>query len=114
MHGKQHECARVSQATNTPQQEPHVMQDATPLDSEPTKGAAVFDQNARGFWTPGAAWYLGRAQVTLRKWRVLGGGPAFRMINGRAYYLRDDLDAWIAGHNRFRSTSEATVAGTAA
>lgn len=78
-----------------------------------TKVAEVFDACARGFWTPGAAWYLGRAQVTLRKWRVTGDGPAFRIINGRAYYEREDLDAFIAGHSRFRSTSERTVAGAA-
>ena len=90
------------------------MQDVTLPDTSPAKGTAVFDQNARGFWTPGAAWYLARAQVTLRKWRVTGGGPVFRLINNRAYYLREDLDAFIAGHSRFRSTSERTVAGTAA
>lgn len=83
-------------------------------EAEKAKATTVFDPNARGYWSPGASWYLSKAQITLRKWRVAGCGPAFRIINGRAYYLREDLDAFIAGHSRFRSTSERTVAGTAA
>ena len=109
-----HEDAGVSSETHTHQQEPHAMQDVAEPATTPAKEPAVFDQNARGYWTPGAAWYLARAQVTLRKWRVTGGGPAFRIIKNRAYYLREDLDQFVSSHSRFRSTSERTVAGTAA
>lgn len=70
----------------------------------------AFDQNAPGYWTPGAAWYLGRAQVTLRKWRCQGDGPEFRLINGRAYYDREKLAAWVHSHASYSSTSAATAA----
>ena len=83
-------------------------------EAEQAKALAAFDQNARGYWTPGAAQYLGRAQVTLRKWRCNGAGPRFRSVNGRAYYERVELDAWLTSHASYRSTSEATVALSAA
>lgn len=83
-------------------------------EAEKAKAVPAFDPNARGYWTPGAAQYLGRAQVTLRKWRVTGDGPEHRIIHGRAYYERESLDRWIASHTSYRSTSERTVAVTAA
>lgn len=78
------------------------------------KAAPVFDPHAHGYGTPGAAWYLAKSQITMRKWRVAGSGPVFRVINGRAWYAREDLDAFIAGHSRYRSTSDRTVAESAA
>ena len=83
-------------------------------EAEQAKAVPAFDPNAPGYWTPGAAWYLGRAQVTLRKWRVTGGGPAYRVIHGRAWYDRAELAAWVHSHASHRSTSAATVALTAA
>ena len=83
-------------------------------EAEKTKTQFAFDPTAPGYWTPGAAWYLGRAQVTLRKWRCQGEGPEFRLINGRAYYDRETLAAWVHSHASCRSTSAATVALTAA
>ena len=76
--------------------------------------APAHDPTARVYGTSGAAWYLGKAQITLRKWRVSGRGPAFRIINGRAFYTRTDLDDFVAAHRRFRSTSERTASMTAA
>lgn len=85
------------------------------------KSPPSFDPTAPGYGTPGASWYLDRAQVTLRKWRCRGEGPAHRLINGRAWYDRSALDAFIESHPLYTSTSErsaaeaiAAVAGRAA
>jgi hypothetical protein len=54
--------------------------------------------SARDFWTPDkAADYIGSARQTLAKWRCLKIGPAYYRIGGRILYLREDLDAFIAG-----------------
>jgi hypothetical protein len=36
-----------------------------------------------------------RSPATLRKLRCLGGGPSYRIFNGRPYYTEEDLVAWI-------------------
>ncbi len=36
-----------------------------------------------------------RSPLTLRKLRCLGGGPVYRILNGRPYYNEPDLIAWI-------------------
>ena len=64
----------------------------------------------RTFTTEAAADYIGLAPITLRKLRVSGDGPAFRIISRRAYYERADLDAYIDAHPKYRSTSERDVA----
>jgi hypothetical protein len=52
----------------------------------------------RDLWTPDkAADYLGTARQTLAKWRCLKIGPAYYRIGGRILYLKEDLDAFIAG-----------------
>lgn len=38
-----------------------------------------------------------RAPGTLRKLRCLGGGPKFRRLNGKPFYVEADLVAWIEG-----------------
>lgn len=38
-----------------------------------------------------------RTEATLRKLRCLGGGPPYRVFNGRPYYIEEDLVAWIEG-----------------
>lgn len=101
-------------APYTTRQEPREMQDATLPDTTPAKRSIVFDPNALRFTTAGAAWYLGRAPITLRKWRVLGKGPRCWCQNGDAMYERDELDRYIAQHPTCRSTSERTLAGAAA
>lgn len=40
----------------------------------------------------------------LDKARVRGGGPAYLKIGSKVYYRKDDLECWIAAHER-RSTS---------
>jgi hypothetical protein len=51
---------------------------------------------------PAASNYLGNrlgrpiAVQTLAKWRVLGGGPAFRKAGRRVVYEVSSLDAWAA------------------
>lgn len=55
-----------------------------------------------------AADYLNRlyAPATLESMRTRGGGPPFRKINGRVFYLPEDLDAWLAQTRPVRSTAE--------
>ena len=36
-----------------------------------------------------------RSPATLRKLRCLGGGPIYRLLNGKPYYTGPDLVAWI-------------------
>lgn len=36
------------------------------------------------------------AERSLAKWRVLGGGPAFRRMGRSVVYEQSSLDAWIA------------------
>ncbi len=67
---------------------------------------ATAEPVSRTLSTAAASEYLGRAPVTLRKWRVAGCGPAYRVIRGQCLYDRADLDAFIEGHPRYRSTSE--------
>ena len=62
------------------------------------------------FTTAMAAAYLGRAHITLRKWRVLGTGPRFRVINNRAYYSQESLEEFLSSHPEYHSTSERSVA----
>jgi hypothetical protein len=53
-----------------------------------------------------------RTAATLRKLRCLGGGPRYRTLNGKPYYIEPDLAAWIeAGLTApAGSTSEADAA----
>jgi hypothetical protein len=44
-----------------------------------------------------AAAYMGLAKPTLSKWRCLKIGPSYFKIGGRILYLKEDLDAFIAG-----------------
>lgn len=62
---------------------------------------------------PEAAVYVGRQGLritkgTLAKMATLGGGPEYSVFCGRAYYLPQSLDAWIASRLSAprRSTSE--------
>lgn len=43
----------------------------------------------------GAAKILGVSTPTLRKWRKLGSGPAFKLLCGRVYYAKDALEHFI-------------------
>jgi hypothetical protein len=50
--------------------------------------------------TPAAAQWLTahgvrRSPATLRKLRCIGGGPHYRLLNGKPYYVEPDLIAWI-------------------
>jgi predicted DNA-binding transcriptional regulator AlpA len=59
--------------------------------------------------TAEAARSLGLCEVTLRKWRNLGGGPRFVKMGRAVRYRRSDLDAFI-GANTFANTLEAESA----
>lgn len=76
--------------------------------------APSFDASAPRFGTAGAAWYLCRAPITLRKWRCRGVGPKCNYVNGRALYERADLDFFLSQHPKFANTSERDVAMAAA
>jgi len=52
-----------------------------------------------------AAEYLGVAPITLAKLRCYGGGPTYAKCGRMIIYTRENLDGWLADHER-RSTSE--------
>ena len=43
-----------------------------------------------------SAAYLGYQSKTLAMWALHGKGPTPRRVGGRVFYLKDDLDAFIA------------------
>ena len=54
-----------------------------------------------GLLTPTeAAEYIGTSEGTLRWQRCRGGGPTYHKDGGRYFYLRDELDAYVAGRGR--------------
>ena len=44
-----------------------------------------------------AAKYLGVAVKTLAMWQLQGKGPPSRLVGGRRFYYKADLDAFIQG-----------------
>jgi hypothetical protein len=92
-----------------PQPEKQFMLAATEQDEARATTAPkpkVFDATAPYFRTAGAAWYCGVSNGHMRNLRHAGGGPPYRLANGRAIYARADLDAWLASSPKYRSTSE--------
>ena len=51
---------------------------------------------------------VSRTEKTLRKLRCLGGGPTYRLLNGKPFYTEPGLDAWVEERLSapMRSTSE--------
>jgi hypothetical protein len=39
-----------------------------------------------------------RSPKTLRKLRCVGGGPVYRLLNGKPVYTDPDLDTWVEEH----------------
>ena len=52
-----------------------------------------------------AAEYVGLAEITLCKYRVHGGGPAFLKIGRRVVYDTRDLDTWLDYHRQNSTTA---------
>lgn len=52
-----------------------------------------------------AAERLNLSTVTLARWRMRGGGPAFVKLGARVMYPLDELEAWVARQLR-TSTSD--------
>jgi predicted DNA-binding transcriptional regulator AlpA len=50
--------------------------------------------------TKDAAQYLGLANATLERYRVIGDGPRFSKLGRAVVYARDDLDTWVAARQR--------------
>ena len=48
-----------------------------------------------GYTRPELAKELGRSTSALAKWATEGRGPDYRMIMGKAFYERADVEAWI-------------------
>jgi hypothetical protein len=65
-----------------------------------------FDSDAASAWLTARG--VKRSTKTLRKLRCVGGGPAFRHLNGRPYYTEADLQQWLDERlgPPVRSTSE--------
>ncbi len=62
--------------------------------------------------TPAAAEYCGLAASTLEKARVLGDGPQFVKLGGRAVgYRVEDLDSWIDSRKASSTSSAERGAG---
>lgn len=59
--------------------------------------------------TATAAKYLDKSRDTMRWLRITGRGPRFRIVNGRALYDIEDLDAFVAAHPLISKTSEAAA-----
>jgi hypothetical protein len=53
-----------------------------------------------------------RSPMTLRKLRCSGGGPVYRLLNGKPYYTADALADWIVERlsRPYRNSSEAAGA----
>jgi hypothetical protein len=58
---------------------------------------------------------VSRSPADLRKLRVVGGGPRFRLLNRRPVYTEADLADWVQTRLSppFRNTAEAHAAGAA-
>ena len=66
------------------------------------------DLAARGFISAKrTAEIFGIHEVTLAKWRMLGTGPRFYKLCGRALYKQADIDRFIEAQARL-STAQAT------
>lgn len=61
--------------------------------------------HTRWLRTKPAADYIGLSKSTLEKLRVTGGGPVYAALGRVVVYRIEDLDAWVAAHQR-RSTSD--------
>ena len=51
------------------------------------------------------------AAASLESMRTRGGGPPFRKVGGRVFYLPEELDHWLAETRPVRSTAEYRDAG---
>jgi hypothetical protein len=60
---------------------------------EVCKMESLLDTAAAAQWL--TAHGIRRSPLTLRKVRCLGGGPTYRLLNGKPYYTEPDLVAWI-------------------
>jgi hypothetical protein len=56
----------------------------------------LFDTAAAARWLTDHG--IRRSPITIKKLRSIGGGPSFRVLNGRAYYTEPDLVAWVDEH----------------
>jgi predicted DNA-binding transcriptional regulator AlpA len=58
-------------------------------------------------WARDAAAYLRLSRSTLAKWRMKGEGPPFHRCGRRLiYYLKGEIDAWLASCDRFATEAE--------
>ncbi len=56
--------------------------------------------------TRNAAKYIGLSEKTMAMQRSAGTGPNF-IKRGRVFYYKEDLDAWLLGSGRVKSTAQA-------
>ncbi len=59
--------------------------------------------------TPDVAEWTGLSQVTLRRWRTSGEGPAFVRLGRAVRYRREDIAAFVE-RRTYTSTTQADVA----
>jgi len=58
--------------------------------------------------TKNAALYLGYSEKTLAQMRSNGSGPRF-IKPGKVFYFQKDLDEWVAGKGRVKTTAQARL-----
>lgn len=59
--------------------------------------------------TPAVAQWTGLSEVTLRRWRISGEGPAFVRLGRAVRYRREDIAAFVE-RRTYSSTTQADVA----
>lgn len=74
----------------------------------PTPNPQNDSPRPRAVNTEGAAAYLGDlfSPATLATMRCRGGGPPFRKVGRRVFYLTTELDEYLMKHPPVRSTAE--------
>jgi hypothetical protein len=73
----------------------------------------LLDTAAASHWL--SARGIRRSPATLRKLRCIGGGPTYRLLNGKPYYTDLDLGAWVEERLSapLRNSSENAAVGVA-
>ena len=73
----------------------------------------LYDTRAAAQWL--TAHGVRRSPAYLRKLRVVGNGPRYRLLNGKPYYTEAELVAWVEERLSapYRNTSERAAAQAA-
>lgn len=73
----------------------------SPATLQPRRGRTLLNTRQAAAYLDGLY-----APATLESMRTRGGGPPFRKLNGRVFYLPEDLDDWVGETRPMRSTAD--------